>query len=231
MEKLRKFRRCGQHRKNKSIWKTQYHSLTRYILAVLSDQHNSITELCVLEADDHKYTCQHFKENPKDITAWNYDMAVMLKSVLNALANWRIRRLTNFIRFPHLAWTITTHSQKIWELWENCQRLALKTVSKCLYSARIGRPELLWTVNYLAKISYKSGTEHACDLRQARLIIYIRRTPNKKQYCHGGNLVECKLGLFQDADFAVNLTDSKSTSGGVLYLCGSHTVVPISWAL
>ena len=60
--------------------------------------------------------------------------------------------------------------------------------------------------------------------------MYIRRTPNKKQYCHGGNLVECKLGLFQDADFAVNLTDSKSTSGGVLYLCGSHTVVPISWA-
>ena len=66
------------------------------------------------------------KKIPKTSQLGTTTWQVMLKSVLNALANWRIRRLTNFIRFPHLAWTITTHSQKIWELWENCQRLALK---------------------------------------------------------------------------------------------------------
>ena len=39
----------------------------------------------------------------------------------------------------------------------------------------------------------------------------------------------CRLGLFQDSDFAENLEDSKSTSGGLLCIFGSHTFVPISW--
>ena len=39
----------------------------------------------------------------------------------------------------------------------------------------------------------------------------------------------CRIGLFQDSDFAGDLEDSKSTSGGVLCIFGSHTFVPISW--
>ena len=35
-------------------------------------------------------------------------------------------------------------------------------------------------------------------------------------------------GLFQDSDFAGDLEDSKSTSGGTLCIFGSHTFVPIS---
>ena len=37
------------------------------------------------------------------------------------------------------------------------------------------------------------------------------------------------LGLFQDSDFGGDLEDSKSISGGTLYVFGSHTFVPISW--
>ena len=37
------------------------------------------------------------------------------------------------------------------------------------------------------------------------------------------------LGLFQDSDFAGDLEDSKSTSGGTLCIFGSHTFVPVSW--
>ena len=40
---------------------------------------------------------------------------------------------------------------------------------------------------------------------------------------------QCRLGLFQDSDFAGDLEDSKSTSGGTLCVCGSHTFVPTSW--
>ena len=40
---------------------------------------------------------------------------------------------------------------------------------------------------------------------------------------------QCRLGLFQDSDFAGDLEDSKSTSGGTLCVFGSHTFVPISW--
>ena len=53
---------------------------------------------------------------------------------------------------------------------------------------------------------------------------------NTNQYCHVGNTVkQCRLGLFQDSDFAGDLEDSKSTTGGTLCIFGSHTFVPISW--
>ena len=45
----------------------------------------------------------------------------------------------------------------------------------------------------------------------------IHHTCEYKQYCHVGNTAkQCRLGLFQDPDFAGDLEDSKSTSGGTL---------------
>ena len=70
----------------------------------------------------------------------------------------------------------------------------------------------------------------ACDKRLNRLISYIHHTCEYKQYCYAGNTAEqCRLGLFQDSDFAGDLEDSQSTSGGTLCIFGSHTFVPISW--
>ena len=45
----------------------------------------------------------------------------------------------------------------------------------------------------------------------------------------GNTAKQCRLGLFQDSEFAGDLEDSKSTSGGKLCVFGSHTFVPISW--
>ena len=45
----------------------------------------------------------------------------------------------------------------------------------------------------------------------------------------GNTAKQCRPGLFQDSDFAGDLEDSKSTSGGTLCIFGSHTFVPISW--
>ena len=45
----------------------------------------------------------------------------------------------------------------------------------------------------------------------------------------GNTAKQCRLGLFQDSDFAGDLEHSKSTSGGTLCVFGSHTFVPISW--
>ena len=45
----------------------------------------------------------------------------------------------------------------------------------------------------------------------------------------GNTAKQCRLGLFQDCDFAGDLEDSKSTSGGTLCVFGSQTLVPISW--
>ena len=40
---------------------------------------------------------------------------------------------------------------------------------------------------------------------------------------------QCRLGLFQDSDFAGDHEDSKLTSGGTVCVFGSHTFVPTSW--
>ena len=45
----------------------------------------------------------------------------------------------------------------------------------------------------------------------------------------GNTAKQCGLGLFQDSDFAGDLEDSKSSSGGTLCIFGSHTFVPKSW--
>ena len=107
-------------------------------------------------------------------------------------------------------------------------QVCCQIVVKCLYVARIGRPDILWSVNKLARLITK-WTE-ACDKRLNRLISYIHHKCEYKQYCHVGNIAkQCRLGLFQDSDFAGDLEDSKSTSGGTLCIFGSHTFVPISW--
>ena len=68
------------------------------------------------------------------------------------------------------------------------------------------------------------------DTRSARLISKNHHTSELKQCCHLGNTAKrCRLGLFQDSDFAGDLEDSKSTSGGILCIFGSRTFVPRSW--
>ena len=45
----------------------------------------------------------------------------------------------------------------------------------------------------------------------------------------GNTTQQCRLGLFQDSDFAGKLEVSKSTSGGILSVFGSRTFVPTNW--
>ena len=114
--------------------------------------------------------------------------------------------------------------KSVGELSKICSQIVLK----CLYLARIGRPDILWSVNKLARSTTK--WTKACDKRLNRLISYVHHTCEYKQYCYVGNTAnQCRLGLFQDSDSAGDLEDSKSTSGGTLCVFGSHTFVLISW--
>ena len=90
------------------------------------------------------------------------------------------------------------------------------------------RPDNLWSVNKLARAV--THWTQACDRRLARLISYIHHTNEFRRYCHVGNTSQhCRLGLFQDSDFAGDLEDSQSPSGGVLCTFGSRTFISISW--
>ena len=104
-------------------------------------------------------------------------------------------------------------------------KLCSQIVLKCSYLARIGRPDILWLVNKLAR-SITKWTK-ACDKRLSRWISYIHHTCEYKQYCHVGDTAkQCSPGLFQGSDFAGDLGDSESISGGTLCVSGSHTFVP-----
>ena len=86
------------------------------------------------------------------------------------------------------------------DLLEIVKSSAHNMFKTCLYVARIGRPDILWSVNKLARAVTK--WTRACDKRSARLISSIHHPSEFKQYCHVGNTAEqCRLGLFQDSDF------------------------------
>ena len=114
---------------------------------------------------------------------------------------------------------------------EICWRFVASMLSNCSEMLVLGacwKTRFLWSVNKLAR-SITKWTK-ACDKRLSRLISYIHHTCDYKQCCYVWNTAkQCRLGLFQDSDFAGDLEDSKSTSGGTLCVFGSHTFVPISW--
>ena len=106
--------------------------------------------------------------------------------------------------------------------------VAARVVLKALYVARIGRLDLMWAVNMLAREVTRWTA--ACDRRLHRLIAYMLHTKEHAQINFMGDApADCTLAYFSDASFAGDLRDSKSTSGGILALFGPNTFVPISW--
>ena len=113
-------------------------------------------------------------------------------------------------------------------VWRTVKSMLTDCLEGYCELARIGRPDVLWSVDKHARAVTKwTG---ACDRRSVRLISYIHHTNDYRQYCHVGNTAQhCWLVSFQDSDFAGDLEDSKSTSGRVLCIFGSRTFVSISW--
>ena len=162
------------------------------------------------------------------ISSWSYDMEGHAKKCVERyceLENKTTQQLykvsTPCIDDHHFK---EEETKSVGELSQVCSQIVLK----CLYLGRIGGPDILWSVNNLAR-SITKWTK-ACDKRLNRLVSYIHHTCEYNQYCHVGNTAkQCRLGLFRDSDFAGDLEDSKSTSGGTLCVFGSYTFVPISW--
>ena len=168
-----------------------------------------------------------YSENLR-ISSWSYDMEGHVKKCVEGyceLANNTTQQLykvsTPCIDDHHFK---EDELNSVGELSSTCSQIVLK----CLYLARIGRPDIPWSVDKLAR-SITKWTK-SCDKRLSRLISYVHHTCDYKQYCHVRNTAKhCRLGMFQDSDFAGDLEDSKSTSGETLCIFGSHTFVPISW--
>ena len=165
-----------------------------------------------------------YSENCR-ISSWSYDMEGYAKKCVERyceLANKTTQQLYK-VSTPCIGDHHFTEEElkSVGELSKVCSQIVLE----CLYVARIGRPDIPWAVNKLAR-SITKWTK-ACDKRLSRLISYIHPTCGYKPYCHVAK--QCRLGLFQDSDFAGDLEDSKSTSGGTLCVFETRTFVPISW--
>ena len=148
-------------------------------------------------------------------SSWSYDMAGHAKKCVERyceLANKTTQQLykvsTPCIDDHHFK---EEETKSVGELSKVCSQI----VQKCLYLARIGRPDILRSVNKFAR-SITKWTK-ACGKRLNRLISYIHPACEYKPYCYVGNTAkQCRLGLFQDSDCAGYFEDSKSTSGGRL---------------
>ena len=190
----------------------------------IADNYRTIFESRISAGGTEKLPCS---ENLCS-SSWSYDMEGHAEKCVERyceLANRMTQQLSK-VSTP----CIDDHHFKEEELKSvgELSQVCSKIVLKCLYLARIGRPDILWSVSKLAR-SITKWTK-ARDKRLSRLISYIHHTCEYKQCCHVGNTAkQCRLGLSQDSDFAGDLEDSKSTSGGTLCIFGSHTFVPIIW--
>ena len=131
----------------------------------------------------------------------------MLENALSDTVNWQTRKWNSYTKFQVLAWMIINSNRKNLNQPENYHKYAHTLFYDVLHLARIGRPDILPSVNKLA-VSVTEWTR-ACYRRLARLISYIHHN-EFRQYCHMGNAAQhCRLSLFQDSVFSGDLKDSK----------------------
>ena len=155
------------------------------------NQHHSLTMLIWIAVNENSkrakilWTIREKSLNPKSlrehISSWSNDMEGHAKNCVVGFASWRTRQPRNCTKSQLHALMTINSKNKNWDLLENCK---LSIVLKSLYLARIGRTDILWSVNKLARAVTK--WTRACDRRLARLISYIHHTCGFKQYCHVG---------------------------------------------
>ena len=138
-----------------------------------------------------------FHENLR-ISSWSYDMDGHAKKCVKRYCEWANKTAQQLYKVSTPC--IDDHHFKeeeiksVGELSNVCSQIVLnQIVLKCLHLGRIGRPDILWSVNKLAR-SITKWTK-ACDKRLNRLISYIHHTSEYNQYCHVGNTAkQCGIG-------------------------------------
>ena len=138
------------------------------------------------------------KLDAETASSWSYGMGRSREEMCGKILRICKSYDSTIIQSQHHAWMIIQFLKKksageLSTFWS-------QIVVKCLYLDRIERPDILWSVNKLARAVTK--WTKSCDKRLARLISYIHHTSEYWQYCCVGNTAQqCRPGLFQDSDF------------------------------
>ena len=144
------------------------------------------------------------------IVACSCDMEGHAKKCVQRYCELTNKKVEQLYKVSHPC--LDDHQFKKKEELESFGGIVRSVLTNCLEMIVLGRPDILWSMNKLAR-SVTKWTQ-ACDKRLAWLISCTHHTNDYRQYGHDVNTAQhCGLGLFQDSDFAGDLEGSKSTSG------------------
>ena len=73
------------------------------------------------------------------------------------IANWRIQRLIDYTKSQRHVWMTTNLEEEEFGSLGDLSTVCSQIVVKCLYLARIGSPDILWSVNKLAWLNHREG--------------------------------------------------------------------------
>ena len=73
------------------------------------------------------------------------------RHALSSTANWLTRTSSSHTKSPHHVRTTISSSKKSWKRCKNCQTFALESFLNAFVLVRTRRPDMLWSVNKLAR--------------------------------------------------------------------------------
>ena len=127
------------------------------------------------------------------ISSWSYDMEGHAKKCVERYCELAIKTTQQLYKVSTPCLDDHHFEEEELKSVGDVSKVRSQIVLKCLYLARVGRPDIQWSANKLAR-SITKWTK-ACNKRVCRLISYIHHTCEYRQYCHVGNCKTMQIGI------------------------------------
>jgi hypothetical protein len=175
--------------------------------------------------EQEKLASSYIKEFKKDPKCWEYNMSGHARSAVEKYLN--LAKLSETLLKKVSTPCIDDHqiSDEDLEVKGHLDHIASQIILTCLYLAGHNRPDILWSVNYLARNI--TSWSVADDKRLHRLILYLHHARDYIQFCFVGDEIEdCFIIFYVETGFAGCLGDSRSTGGAFIYFVGPQYLRP-----